>query len=300
MSALYRWGKRLLMFFASAIVFIFLILLPLGGSFLITNNRFQYRERGPKDPSEVGLQVTPVSFRSSEGIELSGWWNAGDISKPIIIFCHGLNRSRVEMLERAAEANQRGYGILLFDLRNHGQSARAYTTLGILESRDVCAASQAARDRAPERQQVLWGVSMGASTAILGAKQCRGFRAIIADSSFLSFRETVAHHLGLIFRLPAFPIAPMIIWLTGVRLGINPNDGDVEGAVQAIPDVPILFIAGDRDRRMPPVLAERLRKASVNPKSELLIVPGATHGEAYRTNRNLYMNAVFTFLSRAL
>jgi fermentation-respiration switch protein FrsA (DUF1100 family) len=172
--------------------------------------------------------------------------------------------------------------------------------LGIQETKDVCAASQTVRERAASRPQILWGVSMGASTAILAAKQCPSFAAIVADSSFLSFRETVAHHLKLIFHLPAFPIANLIVAVTGVRMGIDPDAGDVEAAVRALPNVPILFIAGGRDIRMPPALAERLRSASSNPKSEMLLVPGATHGEAYNVNKNLYLNTVFSFLGRAL
>jgi pimeloyl-ACP methyl ester carboxylesterase len=299
-TSIYTWGKRMLV---AAGIIVFLVLFavfPLGASFLITNSRFHFPERGPKDPQQLGLNVTAIVFQSSDGIELHGWWIPGNPEKPVIIFCHGLNRSRLEMLERAAEASRLGYGILLFDLRNHGESGRAYTTLGILEQRDVCAASQAVRDRAGSRSQVLWGVSMGASTAILAAKQCPPFAAIIADSSFLSFRETVSHHLKLIFRLPSFPISNLIDAVTAVRTGINLNDGDVEAAVKSLPNVPILFIAGGNDRRMPPALAERLRQASSNPGSQMLLVPGASHGEAYNVNKTLYLNTVFTFLDRAL
>src|SRR5262249_24602262 len=127
-----------------------------------------------------------------------------------------------------------------------------------------------------------------------------GFAAIIADSSFLSFRETVAHHLGLIFHLPTFPVSNLIVGLTGVRMGLNPDEGDVEAAVKALPTVPMLFIAGGKDRRMPPALAERLRQASSNRNYEMLLVPGATHGEAYAADKNLYLNSVFSFLSRVL
>src|SRR5207247_8562550 len=124
---------------------------------------------------------------AQERIALRGWWIAVGRSMPVIVFVHGLRRSRVEMLERAADASRRGYGVLLFDLRNHGESGRAYTTIGVFESRDVCAASSFVKSKAVERQQILWGVSMGASSAILAAKQCPGFSAIISDSSFLSF-----------------------------------------------------------------------------------------------------------------
>src|SRR6478672_9606844 len=263
-ATLKRWIVRLLIALVALIALILFVVLPVGASFLITNSRFRFPERGPKTPESVGLAVADAEFESSDGIPLRGWWNPGDASMPVIIFVHGLNRSRLELLERAAESRKRGYGVFLFDLRNHGASGRAYTTIGIFETRDVCAASKWVRQKAGGRPQVLWGVSMGASSAILAAKQCPGFAAIVSDSSFLSFRETVAHHLGLIFRLPAFPIANMIVGITGLRMGFDPDEGDVEAAVREI-DAPILFIAGGADRRMPVALAERMVNAAHNP-----------------------------------
>jgi pimeloyl-ACP methyl ester carboxylesterase len=270
--------------------------LPVGGSLIITNSRFRFPERGPKTPEEVGLSVESAEFTSSDGIPLRGWWNPGDASKPVIIFCHGLNRSRLELLERAAESHRRGYGVLLFDLRNHGESGRGYTTIGVHESRDVCAARKYVTEQAGSRPQVLWGVSMGASSAILAALQCPGVAAIVSDSSFLSFKETIAHHVGLIFRLPAFPFANLIVALTEWRAGFDADDGDVEAAVRQI-NVPILFIAGGADRRMPPGLAERLMNASRNPIKKLLVIPGAGHGEAFRQDRETYLSTVYEFLA---
>ena len=234
---------------------------------------------------------------SQDNVPLRGWWSPGDDAMPVIIFVHGLNRSRLELLERGADANRRGYGVLLFDLRNHGESGKAYTTIGIFESRDVCAASQLVKAKAGKRPQILWGVSMGASSAILAAKQCPGFAAIISDSSFLSFRDTVAHHLGLIFRLPAFPIANLIVAITAYRMGFNPDDGDVEAAIHSI-NTPILFIAGGADRRMPPALAERMLNASPSPLKQFVIVPGAGHGEAFNRDRTTYLNSVYGFIER--
>jgi pimeloyl-ACP methyl ester carboxylesterase len=296
-AAIQRWLVRLIFILGCFAVFILLVVLPLLGSFLITNSRFQFRERGPKTSDAAGLSLTPAEFVSQDGISLRGWWNAGEPSKPVIIFVHGLNRSRLEMLERAADASRRGYGVLLFDLRNHGESGRAYTTIGIFESRDVCAASQFVKAEAAGRPQVVWGVSMGASSAILGAKRCPGFSAIISDSSFLSFRDTIGHHLTLLFRLPAFPIANLIVAVTSYRLGFDPDDGDVEAAVRSL-NTPILFVAGGADRRMPPALADRMFQAAKSPVKQLLVIPGAGHGEAFATDRMTYLNSVYSFLDR--
>jgi pimeloyl-ACP methyl ester carboxylesterase len=289
-----RWFRRLMftiLFLSFAILF---LVLPLGGSFIITNGS----SRSPRrimNADEAGLSVLPAEFVSSDGIALKGWWNPGVSSMPVIIFCHGLNQSRIEMLERAAESNKRGYGVLLFDLRNHGESGRAYTTIGIHESRDVCAARSFVEAKAAARPHVLWGVSMGASSAILGAQRCPGVAAIISDSSFLSFRETIGHHVNMIFRLPAFPFGNLITAITEWRAGFDADEGDVEAAVRQT-DVPILFIAGGADRRMPPALAQGLMDASHNPTKELLVIPGATHGEAFQKDRLTYLNSVYRFL----
>ena len=288
---------RIAITLAVVAVLILFVAFPIAASFLITNSHFKFPERGPKTPEAVGLQVIPAEFTSSDGVPLKGWWSPGEPAMPVIIYAHGLNRSRLEMLERGAESNRRGYGVLLFDLRNHGESGRAYTTLGINESRDICAASEFVKAKAPGRAQVLWGVSMGASSALIAAKQCPGFAAAVSDSSFLSFRETVAHHLGLYFHLPAFPISNLIVATTALRIGLDPDAGDIEQTVKDI-NAPILFIAGSADRRMPPELAQRLLYAAKNPGKNLIVVPNAKHGEAYSTNKEMYLKAVYAFLGQ--
>src|SRR3954469_1484680 len=96
------WLRRLVILFVVLILAIFFIALPVGGSFLITNSRFHYSEKGPRHPQDVGLDVENVEFKTVDGITLRGWWAVGGGQTPVIIFCHGLNRSRLELLERAA------------------------------------------------------------------------------------------------------------------------------------------------------------------------------------------------------
>jgi pimeloyl-ACP methyl ester carboxylesterase len=281
-----------------ALLAFFFLVLPVALSFLITNSRFRFPERGPTDPATVGLDVRNVEFQSDDGVALRGWWNPGDPAKPAIMFVHGLNRSRAEHLERAAASNKRGYGVLLFDLRNHGESGPAYTTLGVLESHDVCAAREFLKKEAAGRTQVLWGVSLGASTSLLAEKRCPGSAAIVSDSSFLSFSETIKHHFELVFRLPSFPIANFVIGLTEWRMGFTDDDGDVEAAVAGLQNVPILFIAGGADARMPPELARRLASRATSPAKELLVLPGAGHGQAFSHDRDTYLRTVFAFIDR--
>jgi alpha-beta hydrolase superfamily lysophospholipase len=289
--------RRWLLYLTTLAVLLLFVVFPIAASFLITNSRFRFPEKGPSRPEQAGLEVENAAFAASDGVPLKGWWNPGEPLKPDIIFVHGLNRSRLEMLERAAEARHRGYGVLLFDLRNHGESGEAYTTLGIHETRDVCAAVKFVHERENGSKVVLWGVSMGAATSLLAVPECGGVDAVIADSSFLSFRHTVAHHLNLYFRLPRFPIANLIVGITGLRMGLSPDAGDVENAVRRFGKVPVLFIAGGADRRMPPEVAQRLFEAAQDTRKRLLTVPDAPHGEAFRTDPGKYLDTCFDFLA---
>ncbi len=292
-----RWVKRSLVSVLAVLLLIPLVVIPVGGSFLITNSRFRFPDRDRLEPDAVGLSVDDVEFESADGVRLHGWWDPGESDRAVILFVHGLNRSRQELLERAGEARGRGYGTLLFEYRNHGESGDAYTTLGVDESRDVCAAVRFVDSVSPGREKIFWGVSLGASTAILGAARCAGAEAVIADSAFLSFEETISHHVGLVFRLPAFPVATLLVFLTRTRMGFDLEDGDVEHAVSSLPEVPMLFIAGSEDQRMPPDRAERLRAASANSSSDILVVEGAGHGRAFDREPDLYLDTVFGFLS---
>ena len=295
-SRVHVWVRRLLLLAATAVLCVLFVAIPVGGSFLITNLRFP--GRAPELPESLAVQ--DVEFESSDGIQLRGWWTPQETSaRGTIIFLHGLNRSREEMVDRAREAHARGFSALLFDLRNHGSSADAYTTLGVRESLDACAAARFVRSQQPDSAVVLWGVSLGASTALLGAS-CAEADAVISDSSFLSFEETVKHHFRQIFRLPSFPIADLLILITRLRMDFALDDGDVESAVLSLREVPILFVAGGQDWRMPPELARRLMEASSDPRSELLVIPEAGHGRAYLEDPESYLQSVTAFLDEVL
>jgi hypothetical protein len=121
----------------------------------------------------------------------------------------------------------------------------------------------------------LWGVSLGASSALLAERRCPGSAAIISDSSFLSFSETIKHHFHLILPSSVVPIANTVIFITAWRMGFHVEDGDVERAVAGLGNVPILFIAGrcgcENRRRHSP---NNWRREHSSPQKQLLVVPG--------------------------
>jgi pimeloyl-ACP methyl ester carboxylesterase len=66
---------------------------------------------------------------------------------------------------------------------------------------------------------------------------------------------------------------------------------DVRAAAARLNGRPALFVANSEDRRMPKEIAFELQKAA-NGKAEVLIVPGKSHGGAWRDGNAAYSTAV--------
>jgi fermentation-respiration switch protein FrsA (DUF1100 family) len=240
-----------------------------------------------------------VAFPSSDGVLLRGWYvPAAGGARGTIIYCHGLNRTRIEMLPMAAFGHQLGYDGLLFDFRHQGASGGEMTTLGYMERLDVIGAVRYALDQQlAARPVILWGVSMGAAAALLAAAELPDVAAMISDSSFLSLRNTVEHHWRLFFHLPAFPIGDEMVYWIAWRGGFRASDFNLVNALTRIGNRPILFVALQDDRRMPPSVAGILYSHAVSPRKALVVLPGQRHGEGFNLDTEQYDAAVSQFLS---
>ena len=308
----WKWLKRVTWILASLVAFFFLAVVPVGLSWLIVHRSFRFPDPDSgKTPSTFGLHYENVEFASDPGILLRGWFIPAQSSRineqnrrleacrGTVVLVHGLNRSRAEMLSRAVFLAKNGYNALLFDLRHHGESGGKISSLGYYESNDVLAALNYLREqRHLECPVGLWGVSMGATASLLAFSRSPEVNCAIADSPFLSFENTIVHHAQLFLGLPRFPIVDLILFFTSYQLRIQMKDFDMRKTVREIGPRPILFVAGTADRRMPPEIARTLYGIASSPQKEILIVDGAKHGEAYRTDPVNYQQVVLGFLAR--
>jgi predicted MFS family arabinose efflux permease/pimeloyl-ACP methyl ester carboxylesterase len=290
-----RLGRKMLIA-VSVLLLLIVVGLPWLLSFAITKAGTRPQDSKLTDtPAQQGAAYEDVTFVSQDGNRLSGWYLASRAHSTTVVMTHGLFRSRYEMLDRAVVLWQQGYGVLVFDLRRHGKSPAEFSTLGFNERHDVEAAMRYVRERAPHDRIVLMGVSMGAAATLLAAAETKDVAGVISESSFLSFRDTVYHHLQL-GRIPTFPFAGILTTLTALRMNFEPSDFDLLKAVQRI-SCPILFIGGTADRRMPnDKVLEPMYAAATNPLKRKLIVEGATHGRAFDTDSEAYSTAVREFL----
>ncbi len=298
-SKAWRWARRILISLFIIILVVIFLVVPYGLSYIVTHAGTRPMDRQlTSTPAIYQAEYRDVHFNAKDGTPISGWYLPREHPKAIIIYAHGLFRSRQEMLERAAKLWQHGYAGVLVDLRRHGNSGGELSSLGYLERLDVEAAAKFIQDSLQVNAPIVgFGVSMGAAATVLAAADAPEINALIIDSCFLSFEETVVHHLKLFFGLPRFPLADELIFFTRTKVGFRNEDFDMQRALQKIGDRPMLFIAGEKDVRMPLEDARALVASSQSSHKSLVIIPEATHGAGYRTDPAMYEQAVLDFLS---
>lgn len=299
------WLRRIAVVVLLGLLFFVFGWVPWFLAGMATTRRFQFpdKENAGLTPASFQLAAEDVAFRSDDGIELRGWWVPAPAAKGSVVMVHGLNRSRIEMARRLPFVHGAGWNALLFDQRHHGESGGTSTTFGAREKEDVEAAVRLARGRSPG-PVVLWGVSLGAASSMLAAAEDPQVAGVICDSSYRSLDDTVRHHLRL-FRswrwwlnlVPVWPVADEAIYWMGRRGGFDPASVDVKAAAARLGGRPALFVANSEDRRMPKEIAFDLQ-AAAGAGAEVLIVPGKSHGGAWRDGTAAYQAAAGALLQR--
>lgn len=302
-----RW--ILLLLLPLALVF-FLAVVPWLVATVTTTNRFHFPDKNDgKTPRDFGMPYQDIEFLSTDGLHLKGWWmpaggegtpGAAGAAAGTIIYCHGQNRTRVEMLPMSEVGHKLGYNGLAFDFRHQGASEGKFSSVGYWERRDVEGAVRyALAGQHAARPVVVWGVSLGAAASLMAAAETPDVSAVISDSTFLSFEDTARHHWGLFFRgWPSFPMFNETMALIRWKAHFKASDFDLRVAVEHINPRPILFIGVEGDPRMPPNIARTLYGLSNSPEKMLLVVPGKRHGEGFFSGHDRYVQAVTEFLAK--
>ena len=88
-------------------------------------------------PGALGLPPESVQFKSSDDVNLRGWWIHHDDPEAVVVFSHGFLMNRAEPTPMAKRFYESGCACLLYDFRRHGLSGGRISTVGLAERLDV-------------------------------------------------------------------------------------------------------------------------------------------------------------------
>jgi fermentation-respiration switch protein FrsA (DUF1100 family) len=247
-------------------------------------------------PADRGLNYEDVTFTSTDGIRLVGWYIPAQ-NRAAVILCHGYISNRSQLLDQAAVLARQGFGVLLYDMRAHGNSGGNLFTRGWLEVNDLLGAVAYVQSRPnvdPNRIGV-YGFSIGGQVAIRAAAQTDKIKAVIADgastNNFLdepprvSVKEWIDYPGNWMYYV-------MLSWFSGV-----PTPPAVLDVIPTIAPRPLLLIStgqGLEQRQL-----RRYYDAAREPKA-LWEIPEAEHGGGFAVRPQQYAERMIAFFKDAL
>jgi hypothetical protein len=237
-------------------------------------------------PSDFGLRYEDVELHTQDALTLRGWYLPSQNGASVILL-HSLGANRLGTMHHARMLQEAGYGVLMFDLRAHGESDGEVLPFGGPEAFDVIAAVDylQTREELNPEQIAAMGLSLGTNFAILGASEDSRIRAIVSEGT----GGTVPSDLGpqsLIYQLYDPIFFSLLHWRTGVS-----EPRSIGDAVKSL-TVPIFFIGAPNEEAAAQLFASR------NERSSVWIVPNSVHIGGI-TNPD-YTAKVIGFLDSAL
>ena len=169
-----RYTRRGLIAVAALAVANF-VLFPLGFSYVITH---VMRQTVPA--AELGAAYEDVSFRTSDGLELQGWYVPSKNGAAVIAFPGRSGpRAHTRMLVR------HGYGVLLFDRRGEGKSDGDSNLLGWDGDKDILGAIEFLKRREDVRPGRIGGIglSVGGELMLQTAGETDELAAVVSEGA---------------------------------------------------------------------------------------------------------------------
>jgi pimeloyl-ACP methyl ester carboxylesterase len=215
----------------------------------------------------------PTEF-TGDGVVLRGW-RCGPRPSPrgTIVYLHGIADNRSSAAGVIARYAPRGFQVIAYDSRAHGQSAGEACTYGVFEARDL----RKVLDAIGDSRVVLIGTSLGAAVALQEAADDPRIAAVVAAETFSDLRTVATERAPFIFTRGSIARAFTIAEREG---GFSVDAASPVAAAGRI-KAPVLLIHGAADRETPPSHSQRVFAALLGPK-RLLLVPGAGHNQSLR------------------
>jgi pimeloyl-ACP methyl ester carboxylesterase len=248
-----------------------LIVMPLIAGYIFSTTLLHaHRQPIVRTPQEYGMAYENVQFKSVDGLLLKGWFiPAAGVSDRAIIMTHPFPFNRhgfiarnqgfpplcnidVDLLKTAQALHQAGYPLLMFDFRNHGESAAGLTGVGLNEYQDVLGAVAYLGQRADLAKPRIGFVSfcMGANSTIIalskGAEQVQSVKFLVAIQP-VSAAVFVRQYLRAVYTPLSVFLAVIVDWFVQRRGGYALKAMSPLPYVKDI-KVPTLYIQARADR----------------------------------------------------
>ena len=239
---------------------------------------------------ESKIEFQQLDLITKDGIRLSAWYTPPR-KGAVILLAHGYGDNRPEWVH--AMLAKKGYGVLSWDARAHGESDGEISTVGYLEVLDVKAALDFVLTQPDVNHIGAWGGSMGGATLIRATAQFPEIEALFVDSSFASLNDEFN------YLVPYPVINPLAKFLAEWQTGFSIKDLDLMKDIARIGPRPVYIVHSTGDTVAPPNSGQELFNAANEPRY-LWLDENAAHLAIYLDNPRRYQRRLIGFFDEWL
>ncbi len=256
------------------------------------------RSAGRMDPNEFNtFKKRKITIPSPFGYPLKMILVEPLATNRYIIISHGVTENKLSSIKYIKFFIERGFNVLMYDHRRHGESGGKTTSYGYYEKYDLQAIVHWLKQEiGPKLLLGVHGESMGAATLLLYAGMLEdGADFYIADCPFSDFKEQVSYLIKKEMKLSPKLVLPVSNLFLRLRDRYTLQDISPISVIDQI-NKPVLFIHTKKDDFILPSMTEALYQRKKGPK-QLYLAENGFHAGSYNENKDSYEAAVNEFLN---
>lgn len=259
---------------------------------------YSYADQLKGDSLWISQKGEPTETENSEGNTLNGIQIKNEhISHSYVIMCHQYGGGPETMAQYAEHFYDLGFNIVLPYLRGHGKSEYGNITLGWGDSDDILCWVDSIVEKDKDARIVLFGVSMGANAVTLAASKDLpdNVRLIISDSCYTSVSDLMKEFIKNDTHFSSLIVTGLTSAFSKGKIGETFKNADTVAQVRNI-KLPIMFINGENDAVVPPLVSKKLYENCEADGVEEVIISEGTHGRNIEADESKYWSNIDGFI----
>ncbi|WP_457668826.1 alpha/beta hydrolase [Thiolapillus sp.] len=240
-------------------------------------------------PASLKLPYRDCRIPTVNGKQLVGWFIVKqDLEDriPVVAVMHGWGGCAAQMLPFATLLYQAGYGVLLLDARNHGNSdSDSFSSMPrFAEDLEHGLEWLKEQPQADPHRLFLLGHSVGAAASLLLASRRRDLAGVISIASFAHPRELMRRQMRS-NHIPYYPVGWLILHYIETTIGYSFDEIAPCNTIHHT-SCPVLLVHGKTDHFIPVEDAETIYANRPGDNIHLLLLEHTGHNSINAVSRH--------------
>ena len=229
------------------------------------------------NPSDIGLLYEDVTIKTTDEVNISGWYIPAEKSRAVILFFHGNGGNISNRLDLIKIFYELRLNTFIIDYRGYGRSEGEPTEDGTYLDATAAWDYLVEKKKIAPDEIIVFGRSLGGPIAAWLAMD-RKTKGLILDSTFTSIKDIGAK---------LYPYLPVKRFFKFDYSTIS---------YLKVVNSPVLIIHSKDDEYIPFIHAEKLFEFANEPKQFLEITGG--HNIGFMTSKDIYIEGINSFISK--